>query len=60
MDNSVKQDYMNRHGYTSMNVCAVVDMEKRFIFVGVGMVGSVHDMAVLNACQENTPSFPHP
>ena len=59
VDSSVKEDYMNRHGFTSMNVCAVVDMSKRFTFVGVGKVGSVHDMAVLNECQE-APNFTHP
>jgi hypothetical protein len=44
---------MNRKGTTSINVCAIMDMDMRFTFVGAGKVGSVHDMEVLNDCWEN-------
>lgn len=56
---SVKDDYMNGHGSTTMNICVIVNMSKRFTFVGVGKVGSLHDQVVLNECME-APSFPHP
>jgi hypothetical protein len=51
---------MNRKGTTSINVCAIMDMDMRFTFVGAGKVGSVHDMEVLNDCWENAPTFLHP
>jgi len=40
-------DYLNRKGWPSQNVLAVVDFDMRFTFIGVGMAGAVHDMAVL-------------
>ena len=40
-------DYTNRKGWPSQNVLAVVDFDMRFTFIGVGMAGAVHDMAVL-------------
>ena len=60
VEKRVKLDYMNRNGITTINVCAIVDMDLRFTFVSAGMVGSVHDMEVLNDCRQNAPTFPHP
>ena len=54
-----KLDYINRKWDVTINVCAIVDMDGRFTYVGAEMVGSVHDMAVLSDCwaEEN---FLHP
>jgi hypothetical protein len=60
VDESLRLDYMNRNGETTMNVCVVVDLHGHFTFVGVGMVGSAHDSAVLDRCRENSLKFPHP
>jgi hypothetical protein len=50
VDESLRLDYMNRNGETTMNVCVMVDLHGHFTFVGVGMVGSAHDSAVLDRC----------
>jgi len=52
-------DYTNRKGWASQNVLAVVDFDMRFTFIGVGMAGAVHDMAVIRMGWE-APTFPHP
>ena len=52
-------DYTNRKGLPSQNVLAVVDFDMRFTFIGVGMAGVVHDMAVLRQGWE-AETFPHP
>jgi hypothetical protein len=52
-------DYLNRKGWPSQNVLAVVDFDMRFTFVGVGMAGAVHDMAVLREGW-TARTFPHP
>jgi hypothetical protein len=50
VDESLRLDYMNRNGEITMNVCVMVDLHGHFTFVGVGMVGSAHDSAVLDRC----------
>jgi hypothetical protein len=60
VNRNAKLDYMNRKETTSINVCAIVDMDMRFTFVGARKVGLVHDMEVLNDCRENAPTFMHP
>jgi len=52
-------DYTNRKGWPSQNVLAVVDFDTRFTFIGVGMAGAVHDMAVLREGW-TARTFPHP
>ena len=52
-------DYTNRKGWPSQNVLAIADFDMRFTFVGVGMVGAIHDMAVLREGW-TAPTFPHP
>ena len=52
-------DYLNRKGWPSQNVLAVVDFDMRFTFIGVGMAGAVHDMAVLREGW-TARTFPHP
>jgi len=59
VNKEAKLDYINRKGDVTINVCAIVDMDMRFTFVGAGMAGSVHDMVVLRECWQQ-PSFPHP
>ena len=59
VNKEAKIDHTNRKGDVSMNVCAIVNMDGRFTYVGVGMAGSVHDMSVLKECWEE-PNFPHP
>ncbi|XP_066324607.1 uncharacterized protein [Miscanthus floridulus] len=50
VNKEAKRDYINRKGDVTINVCDIVDKDMRFTFVGAGMVGSVHDMAVLREC----------
>ena len=50
VNKEAKIDHINRKGDVSMNVCAIVDMDGLFTYVGVGMAGSVHDMSVLKEC----------
>ena len=59
MNKQAKVDYINRKGDVTINVCVIVDMDGRFTFIGAGMAGSVHDMAVLRDCWVE-PNFPHP
>jgi len=59
VNQEAKADFINRDGEVSINVCAIVDMHGRFTYVGVGMAGACHDMAVLQDCQADQ-RFPHP
>ena len=59
VNKEAKIDHINRKGDTTTNVYAIVDMDGRLTYVGVGMAGSVHDMSVLKECWEE-PNFPHP
>ena len=59
VNKETKIDHINRKGDTTMNVYAIVDMDGRLTYVGVGMAGSVHDMSVLKECWEE-PNFLHP
>ena len=59
VNKEAKIDHINRKGDVSMNVCAIVDMDGRFTYVGVGMARAVHDMFVLRQAWA-TPTFPHP
>ncbi|WVZ88353.1 hypothetical protein U9M48_034884, partial [Paspalum notatum var. saurae] len=52
-------DFINRKGCTTFNVLAIVDMDMRFTYVGMGRAGSCHDMAVLRDCMA-TANYPHP
>jgi hypothetical protein len=54
-----KLDHINRKHYASINVCAIVDMHGLFTYVGAGMVGSCHDMRVLEECLKQR-RFPTP
>ncbi|WVZ91084.1 LOW QUALITY PROTEIN: hypothetical protein U9M48_037302, partial [Paspalum notatum var. saurae] len=54
-----RENFMNRHGFTSYNVLGAVDMDMRFTYVGTGMSGACHDMRVLRECM-NDPNFPKP
>ncbi|XP_066398388.1 uncharacterized protein [Miscanthus floridulus] len=47
VNKEAKIDHINRKGDVSMNVCAIVDMDGLFTYVGVGMAGSVHDKSLL-------------
>ena len=59
MNKLAKADYINRKGDLTINVCAIVDMDMRYTYVGAGMAGSVHDMFILRHCWEEQ-NFPHP
>ena len=59
VNKEAKIDHINRKGDVTMNVCAIVNMNGRFTYVGVGMTGSMHDMSVLKECWEK-PNFPYP
>ena len=52
-------DFFNRKGKTIINICAIVDMDGRFTYVGARKAGACHDMAVLKDYQDDA-SFPHP
>ncbi|CAN6180622.1 unnamed protein product [Urochloa humidicola] len=52
-------DFLNRKSFTSQNVVAVCDFDMRFTYVGVGMAGACHDMAVLREAWAEG-HFPHP
>ncbi|TVU51316.1 hypothetical protein EJB05_02732, partial [Eragrostis curvula] len=58
-DKESKEDMLNRKGFPSFNVLAIVDHAMRFTFVGSGMSGACHDMYVLRECQTR-PRFPKP
>ena len=58
VNKEAKIDHINRKGDVSINVCAIVDMDGRFTYVGAGIARSVHDMSVLRDCWEE-PSFLH-
>ena len=59
VNKEAKIDHLNRKGDVSINVCAIVDMDGRFTYVGAGIARSVHDMSVLKECWEE-PNFLHP
>ena len=59
VNRQAKADFYNRKGETTINVCAIVDMDGRFTYVGAGKAGACHDMAVLKDCQDDG-RFPHP
>ncbi|XP_066333834.1 uncharacterized protein [Miscanthus floridulus] len=59
VNQEAKADFFNRKGEISINICAIVDMDGRFSYVGAGKAGACHDMAVLKDCQANE-WFPHP
>ena len=52
-------EHINRKGRPSYNVLGIVDMDMRFTYVGVGLPGSCHDMAVLRSCMGEA-NYPHP
>jgi hypothetical protein len=52
-------EYINRKGWLSYNILGIVDMDMRFTFVGVELVGSCHDMVVLRNCMGQA-NYPHP
>jgi hypothetical protein len=52
-------DYINRKGCPSYNVLGIVDMDMRFTFVGAGLAGSCHDVAVLRNYMGEA-NYPHP
>ena len=52
-------EYINRKGWPSYNILGIVDMDIRFTFVGAGLAGSCHDMAVLTNCMEEA-NYPYP
>lgn len=59
VDKPLRDSYLNRHGRPSQNVLAVCDFDMRLTFLGVGMAGAVHDMAVLRTAWKQR-RFPHP
>ena len=59
VNREAKADFFNRKGETTINVCAIVDMDGRFTYVGAEKAGACHDMAVLKDYQDDG-SFPHP
>jgi len=60
VNQEAKADFFNRKGETSINVCAIVDMDGSFTYVGAGKAGGAcHDMVVLKHCQADE-WFPHP
>jgi hypothetical protein len=50
---------INIKGWPSYNVLGIVDMDMWFTFVGVGLPGSCHDMAVLKSCMGEV-NYRHP
>ena len=50
VNREAKTDFFNREGKTKINVCAIVDMDGRFTYVGAEKAGACHDMAVLKDC----------
>jgi hypothetical protein len=52
VNHKAKADFISRKGETSINICAIVDMDGRFTFVGARKAGACHDMAVLKECQK--------
>jgi hypothetical protein len=51
-------ELINRKGWPSYNVLGIVDMDMWFTFVGAGLAGSCHDMAVLRSCIGSELSTP--
>jgi len=54
-----RDDYINRTGRTTQNVIAICDFDMQYTYIGVGMAGANHDMAVLKKGLE-CPKYPHP
>jgi hypothetical protein len=52
-------DYINRKGWPSYNILGTVDMDMWFTFVGAGLAGSCHDIAMLRNCMGEA-NYPHP
>ena len=50
VNREAKADFYNRKGETTINVCAIVDMDGRFTYVGAEKARACHDMAVLKDC----------
>ncbi|CAO1939322.1 unnamed protein product [Urochloa humidicola] len=54
-----REDFLNRKGFPSQNVVVVCDFDMHFTYIGAGMVGACHDMAVLREAWVEG-HFPHP
>ena len=50
VNREAKANFFNRKGETTINVCAIVDMDGRFTYVGAEKARACHDMAVLKDC----------
>jgi hypothetical protein len=59
VNHKAKADFFNRNGETSINICAIVDMDGCFTFVDAGKAGACHDVTVLQECQRDA-RFLHP
>jgi hypothetical protein len=59
VNHGAKADFFNRNKETSINVCAIVNMDGHFTWIGAGKAGACHDQAVLEDCQSHE-RFPHP
>ncbi|WVZ50818.1 hypothetical protein U9M48_002040, partial [Paspalum notatum var. saurae] len=57
---NVRDDFINRKGFTSQNVLAICDMDMWFTFVATGKKGAAHDMAVFREAMNTAEHFPHP
>lgn len=56
VDAPVREDFINRKGCTTQNVCVVCDFDMRFTYVGTGTQGSV---CIVILAKED-PYFLHP
>ena len=54
-----RQHFLDRNNMTTQNVLAICDFDMIYTYVGVGMSGAAHDMAVLKKGWE-TGDFRHP
>lgn len=59
VNRKLREYFLNRKGMTSQNVLAICDFDMMYTYVGVGMAGAAHDMAVLKKGWE-TSNYPHP
>ncbi|CAD6340542.1 unnamed protein product [Miscanthus lutarioriparius] len=53
VNREAKADFFNRKGKTTINVCAIVDMDGHFTYVGAEKARACHDMAVLKDYQDD-------
>ncbi|KAL6596004.1 hypothetical protein ACP70R_047368 [Stipagrostis hirtigluma subsp. patula] len=60
VEEAAHDDFINRKGFTSLNVLVVCDLDMRFIFVATGKRGAAHDMAVFREAVTSSTKFPHP